>query len=698
MATAVQFRRGTTTQNNAFTGALGEVSVDTTLDTIRVHDGSTAGGFEITSNAATQTLTNKSLTAPTITGTAVMATLDISGDVDVDGTLETDALTIGGVTLAETISDTVGAMVGSNTETGITVTYEDGDNTLDFALGAAQTTITSLLATDIKIGEDDQTKIDFETADEIHFYAANAHQVKLVDGAIVPVTDNDIDLGTSSLEFKDAYFDGTVTSDAFAGPLTGNVTGNASGTAATVTGAAQSNITSLGTLTALTVDNLGIDGNTITANSGAVNITPAGGSAIVLDGAINVDAGVVTGATSITSTAFVGGLTGNVTGNASGTALTVTQAAQSAITSLGTLTTLTVDNVIINGTTIGHTSDTDLMTLTSGVLTVAGEVVGTGFTGTLDGILGSGTAAAATVTTLDTSGAVNLNLVTDASSSTAGALIVDGGVAIAKKLFVGTDFDVSGNSVIDGTALVTGVATFGDDVVSDTDSTDDLGTTSVRWANLFVDAITATDQITATGFTGTLDGILGSGAAAAATVTTLTATGASTHGSVATEHGAGAIATSFAPITRRSTSNGVITTKIHFDLTGLGGKGGAANDVIGLPAGGNAFIGRNVVASNGIVYKAELACLELAAAASGSATVDIDIATNSSGTIAYDGAGGTAKLFNTGGMVAGQELSNITPALTANDYFYLVEADTAATDGVYNAGQFVLTLYGHAVT
>ena len=49
---------------------------------------------------------------------------------------------------------------------------------------------------------------------------------------------------------------GTVTSDAFAGPLTGNVTGNVSGTAATVTTAAQSNITSLGTLTALTVEGL----------------------------------------------------------------------------------------------------------------------------------------------------------------------------------------------------------------------------------------------------------------------------------------------------------------------------------------------------------------------------------------------------------------------------------------------------------
>jgi len=68
------------------------------------------------------------------------SSLDISGDVDVDGTLEADAITVNGATLAETIADTVGAMVTSNTETGITVTYEDGDNTLDFVLG----TITSL--------------------------------------------------------------------------------------------------------------------------------------------------------------------------------------------------------------------------------------------------------------------------------------------------------------------------------------------------------------------------------------------------------------------------------------------------------------------------------------------------------------------------------------------------------------------------
>ncbi len=175
---------------------------------------------------------------------------------------------------------------------GIDINWTDTDNGTDgdpydltFTINAAQTDITSLLATDIKIGEDDQTKIDFEDADKINFYAGNEKQLILEDGALYPGADNIIDLGKSDNEFKDAFFDGTVTADAFAGPLTGNVTGNVSGTAATVTGAAQSNITSL-----------------------------------------------------------------------------------------GTLTTLTVDSVIVNGTTIGHTDDTDLMTVADGVLTVAGEV------------------------------------------------------------------------------------------------------------------------------------------------------------------------------------------------------------------------------------------------------------------------------------------------------------------------------------
>ena len=52
----------------------------------------------------------------------------------------------------------------------------------------------------------------------------------------------------------------------------------------------------------------------------------------------------------------------------------------SSLTTVGTLTTLTVDNVIINGTTIGHTDDTDLITLASGSVTIAGDLTVSGTT------------------------------------------------------------------------------------------------------------------------------------------------------------------------------------------------------------------------------------------------------------------------------------------------------------------------------
>jgi len=47
MPTVLQLRRGTTAQSNAFTGAAGELSVDTDKDTVVVHDGSLAGGFPL---------------------------------------------------------------------------------------------------------------------------------------------------------------------------------------------------------------------------------------------------------------------------------------------------------------------------------------------------------------------------------------------------------------------------------------------------------------------------------------------------------------------------------------------------------------------------------------------------------------------------------------------------------------------------
>ena len=47
MTRVLQIRRGTTTQNNNFTGLAGELSFDTTAKNLRVHDGATLGGFAL---------------------------------------------------------------------------------------------------------------------------------------------------------------------------------------------------------------------------------------------------------------------------------------------------------------------------------------------------------------------------------------------------------------------------------------------------------------------------------------------------------------------------------------------------------------------------------------------------------------------------------------------------------------------------
>ena len=171
-------------------------------------------GTDSSSDITALTLDMSEAGAATFNNKIVATELDISGDVDVDGTLEADAITIDGATLAETIADTVGAMVGSNTETGIAVTYEDGDNTLDFVLAASQTSITSLTNTSLVVGRDADNDIDFATDNTILFRAEGADQIKLIDGALAPVADDDVDLGTASLQFKNGYFDGTLEADA----------------------------------------------------------------------------------------------------------------------------------------------------------------------------------------------------------------------------------------------------------------------------------------------------------------------------------------------------------------------------------------------------------------------------------------------------------------------------------------------------
>lgn len=77
MATQVQLRRGNTSQTNAFTGAIAEITVDTDKNTIVVHDGSTAGGFPLAlenADSATGSYANSAfITANTAQATGTSA-------------------------------------------------------------------------------------------------------------------------------------------------------------------------------------------------------------------------------------------------------------------------------------------------------------------------------------------------------------------------------------------------------------------------------------------------------------------------------------------------------------------------------------------------------------------------------------------------------------------------------------------------
>ena len=194
--------------------------------------GDTAVGTAIASKAVILD-SNKDYTGIrnlTISGELDAATLDISGNADIDGTLEADAITVNGTALNTVIA-------------GVTVT--------NASTAAVATTVTIT---------------DNESTDE--------------SNALIFTAGGDVDGGNLGLESDGTLTynpsTGVVTATGFAGTLTGNVTGNVSGTAATVTGAAQGNITSLGTLTSLDIsgdatvgDDLSLDSDAAVLNFGA---------------------------------------------------------------------------------------------------------------------------------------------------------------------------------------------------------------------------------------------------------------------------------------------------------------------------------------------------------------------------------------------------------------------------------------------
>lgn len=146
MATQIQLRRGSTSQHASFTGAVGEVTVDTDKDTVVVHDGSLAGGYPMAGTSIAQTFTKAQRGAVTALTDGATITPDFS-------VANNFSVTLGGNrTLANPTNLTAG-------QSGAIVITQDGtgSRTLSFgsywkfATGTAPTLTTTASKTDLLV-------------------------------------------------------------------------------------------------------------------------------------------------------------------------------------------------------------------------------------------------------------------------------------------------------------------------------------------------------------------------------------------------------------------------------------------------------------------------------------------------------------------------------------------------------------------
>jgi hypothetical protein len=312
-AYAIQFRRGTTTEHNSFTGLLGEVTVDTTKKTIVVHDGSNAGGSALAlEGAATNTTTGTFSSNVTIGGTlSVAGNLTMTGHVlpsaDVTYDLGSSSkqwrdiyvgpgsLYVNGTKVIEDDSGTINITTDINEDLKITTS---GTGTLKL-ISANGINLT---------GELGATSGDLQIGDHIDM---NSYLIKEV---ATPVSTTDA--------ANKAYVDTTSASA---------VTGGANALSVT-TGAFSGNVTMAGNLT--------VSGTTTTINTAQINIAD---NIIVLNsdatGTATINAGIEVergddankqliwdetndrwslSSEDIDASTFIGNLTGNVTGALTG--------------------------------------------------------------------------------------------------------------------------------------------------------------------------------------------------------------------------------------------------------------------------------------------------------------------------------------------------------------------------------------------
>ena len=256
---------------------------------------------------------------------------------------------------------------------GVDIDWTDTDNGTDadpydltFTIVAAQTGITSVTNAALTVGRDADNDIDFATDNNIIFRAAGADQVKIIDGVLAPVSDNDVDLGSSGLQFKDAYIHGTLEADAIT--LNGTALGS---TFSAIAGS--SSIVTTGAL-----DSGSITSGFGTINNGSSTITTtgavSGGSFVVPDDG-DIGSASATDAIQISSGGIVT-FKDDIKIKDGGT-IGVASAADAMTVSSAGIVTFKDDILIKDGGTIGVASDADVITIAStGVTTFSKAVVG----------------------------------------------------------------------------------------------------------------------------------------------------------------------------------------------------------------------------------------------------------------------------------------------------------------------------------
>ena len=233
-----------------------------------------------------------------------------------------------------------------------TVTVNHGDNDIDFLVNSDDGT--QLIRTD---AENNRVGIGTEApATMLHVQGATCVTGAVNVGGDLTISGDDLIMGTNTSGYL-LVADGTNYNPV---AVSGDVTINSSG-AVTIAATSVENSMLAGSIANAKLSNSSVSYGGVSLSLGGTDATPA----------FNLcDATAYKGDSALVTVGTV------TSGTWQGTAVAAAYvaAAQTNITSLGTLTALTVDNICLDGTTIGHTSDTDLMTLADGVLTVSGRL------------------------------------------------------------------------------------------------------------------------------------------------------------------------------------------------------------------------------------------------------------------------------------------------------------------------------------